>query len=193
MKRPPLALLIPAYLFLLTSVQRTAVADWARFTQTPTTCTGIINGQPVTLPPLFRLEVSGFVNAEGRVISLIYPEIGLNGHGNVWQSANIDGSLWCGPAGDCPIGHFGGNRYDDWEEFYPTFLVLGGYPMDTLQGEPVFSTTVGDTVTVRIGIEPLPLLMPAETVQDIFDFLAAWFAGTVNETPTAYMTRWFAQ
>jgi hypothetical protein len=155
--------LLPLYLILLTTAPRTAYADWAVVTVTPTGTTAEVNGQPLSIPADLTIRLEGYF-IDGRARYTIYPQIGVNGHQAVWSAGNIDGSLWCG--WNCNMGVFGGHRYDDFTEVCPTFLTVGGYDWDQLLGERLAVQSEPGLAVIHIG------------APDLYTFLDAWFLGS---------------
>lgn len=185
MIRPPSPLaLIPAALMLLHPQPRTAFADGLAEVHVAASgaSTASVNG--TAIPP-FRLALTNHTLSNGSVFWQI-TEAPPNGP--IWCGGITDGSLWCDWS--CRVGW-----YDRWSYPPPALghgepigytTVLSGYGLDD---EPVNVSRDGDGFFIRIG--SAPSLLPAETVQDLLEYLQAWFAGLTTETPVEYIVRYF--
>ena len=186
-RRPAVLIaLIWASLQLICPQARTAWADVVITDPAVGATTATIDGVPATVNPDLTVQLSERVLGDGSINFSVYPQVGTNGHGPEWVAGIIPGSEWCGWGG-CTVGRFGwhnvGGPLSD-----PSF---GGLGLSVYVGREVIVTRTPASTTVRI-LTPPPL-MRAETVEDIFQYLAAWFAGEVSEAPGEYLTRWFNQ
>ena len=175
--------LLPLYLILLGAPARPTLAVQASIhVAADGSATATVDGTPI---PPFRLAITHHTLSDGDEYWQI-TEAPPNGP--LWCGGITAGSLWCDWS--CRVGWF-----DRWTYPPPALghgepigysTVLDGYGLD---GAAVNVSREGAGYFIQIG-DPPPL-MRAETVQDLFAYLQAWFAGEVSETPVEYLTRWF--
>lgn len=145
-------------------------ADFAIFRVDPGGgVTAAVNGSPIILPEGFGLTWTNRAGPDGRTSFVLTSHMAApNSYSGVWTGGLVDG--WSGWNG--LVGYFSSVTYPGGtSEPYPHGLVLDGYVMAALEGEPVtFRDDAGVTV-VTIGRPP------GLSVQSVFDFLDAYFAG----------------
>lgn len=146
-------------------------ADLAEFTvHADGRTTAEVNGSPIALPVGFGLTWRDGPAAEGGTLFVLTSHLAApNSYSDIW-TGGLAGSF---PGWNGLVGYFSSATYPSGTaEPYPHSLVLDGYAMDRLRGEPVrFVDLGGGDTLIRIGGPP-PLL-----VADVFDFLDAYFAG----------------
>jgi hypothetical protein len=186
-KPNPLALLFWASFLMVCPQPRTAIADFARFhVHASGQVEATVNGAAMPLPAGFRLVMRYLepVPPDTLLLYGVYPSWPSQPDGSLWVSGAVSGDVFCYWA--CYFGPFGGFRDPftlEWEQYAVTD-VINGYPMSRLEGEGV---TIGPDglggYFIDVG-EPSPARVSGDfnrdgavNVQDLFDFLAAWFGG----------------